>query len=320
MKKNISRREFLKIGGYLATGFGLSQYYTDVFASGLNNLVSGTPKIIWLQAQSCSGCSVSFLNANGPYIQQIITELVSIMFHPTISAAQGDVAIDIIKNVSSADFPFIFIVEGAIPLDMPKACMIGEETFEDMAIPLLKRAKYIMAAGTCATYGGIPSAEGNPTGAVGVMDFMKNKNIPYKGRLVNCPLCPTHPASIIGTLAYLAGKGYPDVDEKLLTPHMFYAHSVHYNCPRYHFYEKGIFADKFGDEGCLFKLGCLGPLSYTTCPWRQWNGGINWCIRAAAPCIGCSHPYFAKFKDFPFYRKGEKYHQVKYQEKDRTSK
>jgi hydrogenase small subunit len=98
---------------------------------------------------------------------------------------------------------------------------------------------------------------------------------------------------------------------------MFYQHSVHDECPRFHYWEKEFFAKQFGDEGCLFKLGCLGPLSHSTCPRRQWNGGINWCIRAAAPCIGCTSELFGKIRDFPFYRKGEQSHPVKYNESQR---
>ena len=98
---------------------------------------------------------------------------------------------------------------------------------------------------------------------------------------------------------------------------MFYAHSVHDECPRYHYWEKEIFAKHFGDEGCLFKLGCLGPLSHTRCPRRQWNGGVNWCIRAAAPCVSCTSEFFARKRDFPFYRKGEASHLVNYKESDR---
>ena len=47
---------------------------------------------------------------------------------------------------------------------------------------------------------------------------------------------------------------------------MFYEHSVHDECPRFHYWEKEVFAKQFGDDGCLFKLGCLGPLSHTTLP------------------------------------------------------
>jgi len=134
---------------------------------------------------------------------------------------------------------------------------------------------------------------------------------------VNCPGCPMHPECLVGTVSYVVGRGYPKVNSELLTPDMFYRHSVHDECPRFHCWEKNVFAGSFGEEGCLFKLGCLGPLSHTACPRRQWNSGVNWCIRAGAPCIGCTNEHFAKRRDFPFYRKGETYHLVNYSEKDR---
>jgi hydrogenase small subunit len=207
--------------------------------------------------------------------------------------------------------------EGAVPLDMDEACIIGGKPFTKLLGPAIKQADGVIAAGTCASFGGIPSAEGNPTGAASVREFMEREGIPVKGRLINCPGCPVHPQSLIGTVAYLVVKGLPKLDPKLLTPDMFYKHSVHDECPRFHYWEKRIFAEKFGDEGCLFELGCLGPLSHTACPRRQWNGGVNWCIRAGAPCTACSSEEFAKRRDFPFYRKGEAHHSVTYAETDR---
>jgi hydrogenase small subunit len=148
---------------------------------------------------------------------------------------------------------------------------------------------------------------------------MEKNGMPTKGVLINCPACPIHPKPVIGTLAYVAAKGYPEADPELQTPKMFYGHSTHDQCPRYHYYERKIFAQYLGDpNGCLFKLGCLGPLTHTECPHRQWNTGVNWCIRASAPCIGCSSQYFAKKKDFPFYRKSETVRAVAYKESDRN--
>jgi hydrogenase small subunit len=202
-------------------------------------------------------------------------------------------------------------------LDMPEACTIAGQPITTLLPPVLKNAKGIIAAGTCTCFGGIPAAEGNSTKAVGMKAFMERQGIPVQNRLINCPGCPVHPHCLLGTVAYVIAKGYPAVDPVLLTPDMFYKHSVHDECPRFHYWEKRIFAEKFGDEGCLFNLGCLGPLSRTTCPRRQWNGGVNWCIRAGAPCIACTNAEFARKRDFPFYRKGEKYHLVSYQEQDR---
>lgn len=317
MQQGITRRDFLKYGGMLAAAAGLSGPYGKAFAAGLEKLSAGLPRVVWLQGQSCSGCSVSLLNSENPFISDIITNIISLVYHPNISAAQGENAMKILNTMSGGAEPFILVIEGSIPLDMPEACMIGGRPFTETLLPLIRRAKFVLGAGTCATYGGIPAAEGNPTGAASLKAFMTREKISTDKFLINCPLCPVHPDSIVGTLAYLAGKGYPAVDKDLLTPKMYYAHSTHDDCPRFHYYSKHIFAEKFGDSGCLFKLGCLGPLSFTECPRRQWNGGVNWCIRAAAPCIGCSHPQFTKNKAFSFYRKGEAVHEVAYGEAER---
>ena len=315
--KQLTRREFLKMGTLLAAGTGLASIQPTLFAKGLENLFRRQTKVVWLQGQSCSGCSVSLLNSDNPYIFEIVTEILSLVFHQTVSAAQGDVAVQLLDEAAAKE-DYILIVEGSIPSTMPEACMIAGRPFSEYMLKLAKRAKFVVGAGTCATYGGLPAAEGNPTGAMGVMDFLKMSGVKTDGFVVNCPSCPVHPDAIVGTLAYLAGSGYPEVHPKLLTPRMYYAHSTHDDCPRYHYYAKHIFAKHIGDqEGCLFKLGCLGMLSYTECPRRQWNSGVNWCIRAAGPCIGCSHPQFGKQKNFPFYRQGENTHEVAYSEDDR---
>ncbi len=135
--------------------------------------------------------------------------------------------------------------------------------------------------------------------------------------VINCPGCPVHPQSLLGTVAYILAGGIPELDPETLAPKVFYGQSVHDACPRFHDWERRHFARHFGDAGCLFELGCLGPLSHTSCPQRQWNSGVNWCIRAGAPCIACTSTDFARRRDFPFYRKGETVHSVAYDENDR---
>ena len=53
-------------------------------------------------------------------------------------------------------------------------------------------------------------------------------------------------------------------------------------------FDTGRFAKKPGDEGCLYLLGCKGPMTYADCPDRLWNAGTNWCVGAGAPCTGCA--------------------------------
>jgi hydrogenase small subunit len=311
----ISRRDFLKIGAFLSAGMAMSYGTVGAMARGLERIASGLVRVVWIQAQSCSGCSVSLLNSDRPGIAEVITNMISLTFHGTVSAATGVVAMDVLKRVEK-EGNYILVVEGSIPLGMPSACTIGGIDVDKLLTGLIQQAKAVVAVGTCAAFGGIPAAEGNPTGAVGVGEFMKAKNLAKP--LINLPGCPNHYEESVGTLAYVAGKGIPKLDPILLTPNMFYSRSTLDECPRYHAYERKEFAQKFGDEhGCLFTLGCLGPLTKTRCSHRQWNGGVNWCIRASAPCIGCCSVNFSRQKAFPFYRKGEKVHTVKYSDSDR---
>ena len=311
-----SRRDFLMLGAVLAAGCGLARSSVSALANGLQQIFRQQRRILWLQGMACSGCSVSFLNSDDPEPLDILTDMIALVFHPTISAAQGEQALDVIRKATDAG-GYYLVVEGAIPVGMPEACLIGDEPLATILPPILRRADAILAAGTCATFGGIPAAEGNSTGAVPVRTFMEQNGIPCDQRLVNCAGCPVHPQSVVATLAYLAGRGYPDVDPVLLTPNMFYKNSVHDDCPRFHYWQKQVFAQRFGEDGCLFKLGCLGPLSHTDCPRRQWNGGVNWCIRAGAPCLACTSEHFARLRRFSFYRKGEPHHPEDFDERQR---
>ena len=317
MNTGFTRRDFLKLAGALTAAAALPEHFTELFAAGLEKMAT-TMRVVWVQGQSCSGESISLLNSIDPNPADLLTRYISLVIHQNSGAAQGQTlmyALD--KAAASKDY--ILVVEGSIPLRMPQACLIGGRPFETVLKALIPNARAIVAVGTCAAFGGIPAAEGNPTGSAGVKEFMQHHNLRWQQRLVNCPSCPTHPMSIVGTLAYLAAGQYPDVDEELLTPKLCYQHSTHDQCPRYHDFERKIFAEHFGQpDGCLFKLGCLGPLTFTECPHRQWNSGVNWCIRASAPCIGCSWPDFCRSKDFPLYRIGETAHSVTYTEKDRS--
>jgi hydrogenase small subunit len=311
-----TRRRFLQMGAALAASLGLQREQMLAMAAGLEKIAAGGAPVLWLQGMNCTGCSVSLLNTTDPGPVEVLTEIISLVYHSNLSAAQGNTANQLIEDAVKGG-GYYLIVEGSIPLDMPEACVIGGKPLTSILPDACRNAKAIVAAGTCSAFGGIPAAEGNQTGAGSLREFMQKHNLPVKDKLVNCPGCPMHPEELIGTLAYVVGKGYPKVNPELLTPEMFYQHSVHDNCPRFHYWEKREFAQKFGEQGCLFKLGCLGPLSHTNCPQRQWNGGVNWCIRAGAPCLGCTGKDFSRRRDFPFYRKGEESHAVAYQDQDR---
>jgi len=197
---------------------------------------------------------------------------------------------------------YFLVVEGSIPAGMPKACVVGHETITDQVARASKNAIAVIAAGSCASFGGIPAAEGNPTGAISVGDFLKQKGVDKP--VVNLPGCPTHPDWIVSSVVHIIKFGLPALDSKG-RPKQFFNQTVHDQCPRFADYEREFFAKTFGDNGCLFKLGCMGPNTLADCSLRKWNSGTNTCIQSGAPCIGCSWEEFTAKKNFPFHRKTE---------------
>ncbi len=294
---DFTRREFITLGTRLAALMGLSAGSIPGLASGLEKLSAGTPPVLWLQAQSCSGCSVSLLNTVEPDPVRLLTRYISLIFHSTLSTATGEMAMETVHTTIEGGGYFLAL-EGSLPVGMPKACMMGHEKMTDLVEKAASGAKAILAIGSCASFGGIPSAENNPTGADSLPNFLKIKAINKPTILL--PGCPSHPDWIVGTLVHILGFGIPPLDEKG-RPKMFFNKLIHDQCPRFPDYERQVFAKHFSDEGCLFKLGCLGAGSYADCTTRYWNNGANTCIKAGAPCIGCASETFATDKSFPFY-------------------
>ena len=185
-----TRRDVLRLGRRAGRRPGPGRGHSKLLAEGLDKILAGRQKVLWLQGMSCSGCSVSFLNADQPGPLEILTEVISLVYHQTISAAQGDVANQLIADVTKSG-DYLVVVEGAVPLDMPEACVIGGKPFGSLLLPVLNSAKAIIAAGTCAAFGGIPAAQGNPTAAAGLKEFMGRAGLPVENRLINCPGCPS---------------------------------------------------------------------------------------------------------------------------------
>ena len=163
----------------------------------------------------------------------------------------------------------------------------------------------MVAVGTCATYGGIPAMKNNPTGAMGLCDYLgwnwKSKaGIP----IVNIPGCPAQGDNITETLMYLvfalAGMApLPELDDAL-RPTWLFGRTVHESCNRAAFYESGDFATEYGsDHRCLVKLGCKGPVVKCNVPLRGWINGIGGCPNVGGICMACTMPGFPD-KYMPF--------------------
>ena len=298
----ISRREFLKFASFTAATLGLSQSVSEV-AYALENAAKGQPPVIWIQGASCTGCSVSLLNSVHPDIKEILLEIISLKFHPNISAATGHVAVEaFLGEAEKNKGKFYLVVEGAVPTkDNGVYCSIGEKDgrelyFSEVVKELGEKAKAVIAIGTCAAYGGIPAADPNPTGCVPVSEVIDQKKV------LNIPGCPPHPDWFVGSLAHVLLYNELPKTDKFGRPKMFYGGIIHDNCPRRQYFDNSIFAKDFSEPGCLLLLGCKGPVTHSDCPTRLWNGGVNWCIKAGHPCIGCTEPGFPD-KIGPIYEK-----------------
>jgi len=302
-KSGVSRRSFLKAVTGTAAGIGISQMFNPALVSAMKKALETHP-VIWVQGQGCTGCSVSLLNTVDPSIADVLLKVISLQFHPTVMASEGEIALENLYEIAEEyKGKFSLAVEGAIPTAAEgKYCIVGEMggkeiTMVDMIKDLGAKAGSVLAVGTCAAFGGIPAAKGNVTGATGVMDFFKANSISTP--TINLPGCPPHPDWIVGSIAYLLTKGIPEVDGNG-RPTLFYGENIHDNCPHLDEYDAGEMAAKLSDaKGCRMDLGCKGPDTYADCFKRKWNSGMNWCIDNSV-CIGCVEPGFPDGTS-PFY-------------------
>ena len=288
--QGVSRRSFMKYCATAVSMMALPPSMIPLVAEALEK--ARRPSVIWLSFQECTGCIESLTRAHTGTIESLIFDAVSIDYQHTLQAAAGHQAEAAREAAMEENFgKYLLVVDGAIPLGNPGYSTIAGISNLDMLTDVAKGAAAIIAVGTCSTYGGIPHADPNPTGAVSVSDIITDKPI------VNVPGCPPIPVVITGVLTHFLTFGaLPELDH-LGRPTAFYGQSIHDRCYRRPFYDKGLFAETFDDEGarkgwCLFKLGCKGPTTYNACATTKWNNGTSFPIEAGHPCIGCSEPDF----------------------------
>ena len=286
----VSRRGFMKFCATTVSMMALPPAMIPVIAHALEK--AKRPSVIWLSFQECTGCTESLTRAHTTTIESLIFDLISLDYHHTLQAASGDAAEAAREAAMEENYGnYLLVVDGSIPLDNPGYSTIAGISNLDMLTECAQGAAAIIAVGTCATYGGIPHANPNPTGAVSVNEIIKDKPI------INVPGCPPIPVVITGVLAhYLTFGSIPELDH-IGRPRVFYGQSIHDRCYRRPFYDKGQFAETFDDEGakkgwCLYKLGCKGPTTYNACATTKWNNGTSFPIESGHPCLGCSEPDF----------------------------
>jgi hydrogenase small subunit len=278
--------------------------------------------ILWITAGlGCDGESIAMTAATQPSIEDLLAGGIpwvpKVRLHnPVLAYEVGD---DFLRPfhlaVEGRLASYILVVEGSIPNEKNKTqgywASLGTDEKTGQPITtcewidgLAPRAWAVLAAGTCATYGGIHAMQGNPTGCMGLADYLgwdwKSKaGIP----IVCVPGCPVQPDNFMETLLYLlrmaAGRAPMIPLDDCLRPTWLFGQTVHEGCDRGGYYEQAEFAESHGLPQCIVKLGCWGPVVQCNVGKRGWMGGIGGCPNVGGICIGCTMPGFPdKFMPF----------------------
>lgn len=289
----VSRRNFMQLCGMLMAtapaGLALTRGNSILQLADIIGKAK-RPSVIWLHFQDCTGCTETLLRTSAPDAAHLILDVISLDYHETLMAASGAQAQAALRQaVEENAHQFVLVAEGAIPVGdngsyVELASQRGVEVLRDVA----SKAAAVIAIGSCASWGGVPSADPNPTGAVGVDSVISGKPV------VNLPGCPPNPYNLLSVvLEYVTMHRLPALDESN-RPKFAYDRTIHENCPRRAHFDAGRFAAAFGDEGhrkgyCLYKLGCKGPVTHAACSTRHFNEtpGV-WPIGIGAPCVGCT--------------------------------
>ena len=291
---------------------------TQTTASGVEEV-----HILWIsEGMSCDGDSVSITAATLPSIEDVvlgnIPSLPKVHLHNKVLAYEnGDEYMKAFYQAKNdeLDAPFVFVIEGSIPnenisgdgywtslgFDHSTGQPITLNQWIDWLAP---KAWAVVAAGTCATYGGIHAMAGNPTGAMGLADYLGWDFRSVAGiPIVNVPGCPVQPDNFMETVTWLlyqaAGLSPMIPLDDQLRPTWLFGKTVHEGCDRAGYYEQGNFALDYNSPKCIVKLGCWGPVVNCNVTKRGWMDGLGGCPNVGGICIGCTMPGFPdKFMPF----------------------
>jgi len=278
--------------------------------------------VLWIsEGMSCDGDTVSVTAASQPSLEEVLLGLVpgipKVHLHTKVLAYEtGEAFMTAFRKAARGELsPFVLVIEGSIPNDKIltegywTAFGVDPETKQPKKLSawldeLAPRAWAVIAIGTCATYGGIHAMAGNPTGSMGLADYLgwdfrSAGGIP----IVNVPGCPVQPDNFMETLLWLlqqaAGKAPMIPLDEQLRPTWLFGKTVHEGCDRAGYYEQADFAPDYSSPKCQVKIGCWGPVVNCNVPKRGWMGGVGGCPNVGGICIGCTMPGFPdKFMPF----------------------
>jgi hydrogenase small subunit len=241
-------------------------------------------RLLWLQGITCNGNTHSFLNH--PHLASLL-ESYEILHHPLLPCSM---TLDEVAACRSGCDVLIF--EGAYRADFERAGVPMRRILDHYA----RSAEHIIAAGSCASFGGI-FKETDPEQVSGILFDRETCQGPLEAmasKVINIPGCPLHPEWLAYALTMIAEERPISLDAQR-RPLELFGYLVHHGCLRNEYFEWKVDAEAFGrKEGCLFyEHGCRGPLTHASCNRTLWNG-VSSKMRVGTPCFGCTEPDFPR--------------------------
>jgi hydrogenase small subunit len=272
--------------------------------------------LIWLSGAGCNGCTRAMLGSSEPGIEDLILGNVPdaprvIMVHPDLAMESGDAFLANLEQAAKGRLsPFVLVLEGAIADESlaggGRFSRLGTSadgrpvTIADWVDRLAPKAEAVIAIGSCASWGGVIAAKGNPTGAKGLEDYLgrdfrssggsdRSANSANSANsiglpVINVPGCAPTGGGFIETLIYvflhLARLVPLDLDEER-RPRWLYNNDTYTSPPRLEYPSAVGF-----DPSNRLAVKCPVPVT-------GWSNGYGGCSRVGGSCIGCTERGFA---------------------------
>lgn len=212
------------------------------------------------------------------------------LVHSLIALESGDeYRAHLERAAGGARHPFILVVEGSVMDDALAGAGAFSRLGSDGDTPittttwierLAPHAAAVVAIGSCATWGGIPAAAGNPTGAHGLgahlgSAFRSRAGLP----VVNIPGCAPSGEVFIEALAsvclHVLGQVPVELDDRG-QPRWLYSEPTSPQPPR---------TGHRSEHDASVTVRCPVPST-------GWMKGIGGCANVGGACIGCTAPDF----------------------------
>ncbi len=257
--------------------------------------------IIWLGGASCDGCTMAMLGATEPKLEDLLVGQVPNippinLIHSALALESGETYRAQLEAAARGHLePLILILEGSV-LDETLA---GQGYFSRLGWHhhdrpatiaawlrrLAPQAEAVIAVGSCAAWGGIPAAQGSPTRAIGLEDFLGRDFLSRDGLpVINVPGCAPAGDAFLETLVYVIyhlTRLVPLELDAERRPRWLYNEATQPVPPRIDFLPSANYAQPDAPA-----VGCPVPAT-------GWMRGIGGCVQVGGACIGCTGRDFA---------------------------